>query len=1492
MRRYRKGLALFLAAALVLGQSGLSAAQPSEKNLQTEGESKEEGGNKSSSEKESKEEGGSRPSSEEESKEEEGGSRPSSEEESKEEDGSRPSSEEESKEEDGSRPSSEEESKEEDGSRPSLEAETLPQEEDLPWIEFQPLAMSSYSFEEKPDLQELFLQFPTRLKAVDEEGTALSIPVYEWECEEDYERTELAEYLFYPEIDRKKWEFEEEALPSILVSLEEAEKEMELVGYGAGLKVTVTADAGVLPAGTKLRVLPVKQEARLEELRSSIEESESETGDSRKVEELIVLDLTLWKDGEEIQPDTKKGEIHVSFERMDRSASGTLENAAVYHAGDGENSSNLEKEDAVAGEDYVSCSVEHFSEFAVVLLGDRFVGNGPYLVKNGGTVRDRLYETMHEALTASRENGTATIQLQRDAQEKRDVEINKSVTIDLNGHTLSGSLTIVPHPHENPGVAIVGGSGEDGNVIDGTLKVNGGGILTMDSCKMNGPITMDGDKLTMTDCSVTYAGNGDSAIQVNSASELNLTDTSVTYEGAKTTGGAVCISGAGSIAMEGCTIQNLSSAGIYFRKDLDVITIGNCRIEGCQIEAGGQNMEAIWIDTLSAGNQITIENSKVSAPNGYAVSTGWKLDKDATITLGGGNTFDGRIRVTGNTDPAYRYRFLVTGGQFNYDKPDVFVNGNKVGGQAELKNRLSLTGGEFKADVNDFVGSGYECVQNPSGGEYPYAVVPSTGSGPVFTLGASGKTYYESLAAAIAANGGETIYLGEEVTLGNENLSGITLQCASGGALLYGGTLEEFLAKGAKTEVIAITCAGERFDNITSEGGKLQGGSGFTADNYSRYTALLDSGYLFRPDDHYRICQESEVQAKIGSLGYFYFGNAVDAALANDTAGSRVKDEVVLLKPVTQTALIDSDYGSLTIDLNGNTLTGNVSGCGVLIEASHVDVTLKNGSVHGKNFGVVTNGAQTDVTLTVEGVDVSSDETAYYLPADGTAAITGGSASGKTGIEVRAGRVTVTDTQISGNGSFSEAPNDNGATTWGVGVAVVQHTTKHPIQVTLKNCQVNGTENALRQRDLQGNRLDNVSLSVEGGTYLAAGGQAVYSENGLGFIKAGIFSSEPDPAYLAENCEVTERDGKYWVREKAVSGGLQDGKAELSVPESVLPQPEVPQELPAEQHQEYHEQFETAKDSVKDMAQNTAVVGNAASVDNLAAAAAANGIVDTSIKAQISLSQELKEAEFETIVEKDEAGAVTGVQVLPKTLVFEVTASSVELNEAGQPIWGSEKPLDLSQAAMGGRKTRFYFRLPVPASVTAAYANVQHEGDPLVQYRIQGSGIGKYITVSAWHLSQFTVTFTNERMETSGSDSGGSSRGDSFRNPYAGIWKRDEIGWWFVKSDGTYPVNCWHQCIWNGELHWYHFNAHGYLDAGWFTDTDGQIYFLHDLHDNRFGFMYKGWNWVNGKCYYFSEKAMENGIKEGALLRNTVTPDGYTVDGTGAWTVNGIVQTR
>lgn len=73
---------------------------------------------------------------------------------------------------------------------------------------------------------------------------------------------------------------------------------------------------------------------------------------------------------------------------------------------------------------------------------------------------------------------------------------------------------------------------------------------------------------------------------------------------------------------------------------------------------------------------------------------------------------------------------------------------------------------------------------------------------------------------------------------------------------------------------------------------------------------------------------------------------------------------------------------------------------------------------------------------------------------------------------------------------------------------------------------------------------------------------------------------------------------------------------------------------------------------------------------------------------------------------------------------------------------------------------------------------------------------------------------------------------------FAGEWKRDNVGWWYQRLDGSYPKKQWE----------------------W---IDGN-------HDSV------------GECYYFDE--------DGYCLMDSITPDGYQVNENGAWVIDGIVQ--
>ena len=127
---------------------------------------------------------------------------------------------------------------------------------------------------------------------------------------------------------------------------------------------------------------------------------------------------------------------------------------------------------------------------------------------------------------------------------------------------------------------------------------------------------------------------------------------------------------------------------------------------------------------------------------------------------------------------------------------------------------------------------------------------------------------------------------------------------------------------------------------------------------------------------------------------------------------------------------------------------------------------------------------------------------------------------GNTGIELRAGKLNVTGGTITGKGfPTSVEANGNGATTVGAGIAVAQHGTKLPTELTVTGGVISGYT-ALHQSNPENNdaaAVAKVKLAVSGGTFSAINGgtASVYSENCTGFITGGTFTPAADAKYMA-----------------------------------------------------------------------------------------------------------------------------------------------------------------------------------------------------------------------------------------------------------------------------------------------------------------------------------------------------------------------------------------
>ena len=144
-----------------------------------------------------------------------------------------------------------------------------------------------------------------------------------------------------------------------------------------------------------------------------------------------------------------------------------------------------------------------------------------------------------------------------------------------------------------------------------------------------------------------------------------------------------------------------------------------------------------------------------------------------------------------------------------------------------------------------------------------------------------------------------------------------------------------------------------------------------------------------------------------------------------------------------------------------------------------------------------------------------------------------------------------------------------------------------------------------------------------------------------------------------------------------------------------------------------------------------------------------------------------------------------------------------------------------------------------------------------------------------------TFVVTVKKTENGGNNNGGSNGGGSSSGGSSGggggsssgvasgssgtltngNWNAVDDGqkWEYNYTNGTKAKNGWYTLEWQDRLDWYYFDADGYLVSGWYTDANGVKYYLHPLHDGRFGYMYTGWNKIDGQWQHFNDNT-EQGV--------------------------------
>ena len=173
------------------------------------------------------------------------------------------------------------------------------------------------------------------------------------------------------------------------------------------------------------------------------------------------------------------------------------------------------------------------------------------------------------------------------------------------------------------------------------------------------------------------------------------------------------------------------------------------------------------------------------------------------------------------------------------------------------------------------------------------------------------------------------------------------------------------------------------------------------------------------------------------------------------------------------------------------------------------------------------------------------------------------------------------------------------------------------------------------------------------------------------------------------------------------------------------------------------------------------------------------------------------------------------------------------------------------------------FRELYPIIKSESWLNLKNNHGETWYYQKQGQ-----LVKDAWINDQGTWYFMNDKgvmFNQTWLHQG--SNWYAFKSSGAMIsadWLYDNGSWYYLKDSGSMATG-W---LKDGGS-WYYLNKSGSMATGWVKDN-GSWYYLKDS-----GSMATGWIKDNGKWYYLASS--------GNMLRNTYTPDGYYVDGSGAW---------
>ncbi len=598
-----------------------------------------------------------------------------------------------------------------------------------------------------------------------------------------------------------------------------------------------------------------------------------------------------------------------------------------------------------------------------------------------------LYESLAQAVAAAADGDTIT--LLNDVQET--VTISKGVTLDLNGCTLTGTLSL----GNGCNVTTLDGS------KDGSGAINGGSGYAL-SVTSRANVTVTGG---------TFVSDGTNPVYTQGV------NTYLTIKGGLFTApeGTSCLYGSGNVTAYGGTFSSQNGLEPVLARGCEIADNGDgtCTVVVRYAAAIGDDMYATVQDAIDAAQPGDVVSLLADTSDTIVVAR----DDEIVLDLNGKT-------LTG-----------VTGANYSFTNDGVLTIRDSLGGGVLTMGSTGNyavfnNGGSITVESGSIVGNNYGMYT--SGG----SIVVKGGSVSGGSYGISGNSNCSITVEAGSVSGSSN---GINNYNGTLTISGGSVTSAKGAAVsnssilrVTGGTITGYTdavynAGSSAAAPASATISGGTFtsgvnnypiNNYNASYGTVTVSGG----TFSKQALCSTSGYLApgykveaaqSPEGYFTVVKDTANVASINTNGTEVLYETLQAAMDAAADG-----DVIVLINDTQESVTNAK--EITLDLNGSVITGTVTNTGVLTiqdsseqgggsvtasEASAVSntdggrLTILSGSFTAVGAGTVsTSGA--DSRTTIQGGTFTADDGMSCLTiSQGAVELLGGTFSSRENLE-------------------------------------------------------------------------------------------------------------------------------------------------------------------------------------------------------------------------------------------------------------------------------------------------------------------------------------------------------------------------------------------------------------------------------------------------------------------------------------------------------------